>query len=113
MGAFEDYVNGLDSQENVDPIEVARQLSELHTHEVQTREAKISELGATVTEKDAAVAAKDTEIARWKSMNFDLSMQIPGSNSNNDNSDDNEKPAGSTIIIGDLFNPSVRKRHGI
>jgi hypothetical protein len=100
MGVFEDYISGLDGQENLDPVEVARNLHELHNSEIGTREAKIEELNGSIAERDGALSARDSEIQKWKAHNFDLAMQIPSAvekppvEPTNDNGD---------ITIDDLF----------
>lgn len=115
MSAFDDYIKNLEGQENVDPTIVALNLGELHVQELSTREAKINELNESVAGRDAELGKRDQDIAKWKAMNFDLAMQIPGqgANSNEPNADSDEKPNGSNITIGDLFTDKVRNRHGL
>lgn len=100
MGVFEDYINELEGKENLDPLEVARKMHELHTEEIGTNHAKIEELASSVAERDAEIAKRDDEIKTWKAKNFDLANQIPGT-SNAQNDDDSGDR--SAITIDDLF----------
>lgn len=112
MGIIDDYINSLEGQSSVDPLEVARKMHELHNQEIGTREAKISELTATVEAKDNDIKNAVTELTTQKARNFDLAMQLPGSPNANDNRpQEGEKPDGAQIRISDLFSPSVRARH--
>lgn len=113
MAEFDDYINSLEGQESIDPLVVASKLHELHTQELGTREAKIAELKDTVAAKDSDISARETALAKQKSMNFDLAMQIPGMTQQIPAADSDEKPTGANITIGDLFSDKVRKRHGI
>lgn len=101
MGIVDDYIKGLDSQENPDLTAVVSDLLKLHNDEIGTRESKIQEISATISEKDSAIAARDAEITKWKAANFDLAMQIPGQQNN-----ESEEPVEitpSTITPDDLF----------
>lgn len=107
---FEEYINGLEGKEDINPIEVAKDLFGLHAQEIGTREAKIEQLNSGLAEKDALIVQRDNEIRNQKAMNFDLSLQMPGNTSNaSDEREEGEKPDGSTIRINDLLNPNVRK----
>lgn len=108
---IEDYINSLEGKTELDPLSIARDLRELSTQEISTREAKITELSSTVAEKDTALAAKDSEITTWKAKNFDLAMQIPGQQQQEVERDENVKPNGANIQVSDLFNKGVRERH--
>lgn len=111
---FDEYINGLEGNENINPLEVVRDLRELHTQELSTREEKINQLNGTVAERDTTITAKDEEIRKWKAKNFDLAMEIPGNNTNPDTrANAGDKPDSSTIKISDLFKPDVRNRHGL
>ena len=100
MSKFDDYINGLEGQENIDPLEVASKLHELHNEEIGTSTAKIEELNGTIAERDSVVAERDTEIQKWKAKNFDLAMQIPGQSSPRV---ENEPTDNSGISVDDLF----------
>ncbi len=78
MGLFDDYINGLEGKENLDPLSVARDLHGLYNQEIGTREAKIEELTGTVAEKDNALTDLDGQLKTQKARNFDLAMQLPG-----------------------------------
>lgn len=112
---FDDYINSLEGQTDVDPLAVVRDLRELHTQEISTREEKINQLTGVVAEKDDAIVKKDADISKWKAKNFDLVQQIPNPNEphNSPSNKGDEKPIGSEISIGNLFKPEVRKRHGL
>ena len=101
MGVFDDYITSLEGRENIDPLEVASKLHELHSQELGTREAKIAEYESTVAEKDTALAEKDQEILTWKARNFDLASQIPGGNTDPSDNVSDEDP--SSITVNDLF----------
>lgn len=114
MPTFDEYINSLEGKGDIDPLAVARDLHELHTHEVTTREAKIEQLNGSIAEKDAAISARDQEVTKYKAMNLDLVMQIPGNQTHDDPAPvEGEKPSGASIKISDLFTPEVRKRHGL
>lgn len=112
MGAVDDYINGLEGRENLDPLAIARDLHELHRQEVTTREATIEVLNSDIAERDTKIAERDTEITRWKAKNFDLAQQIPGFEPKSDRKDD-DTPTGSEIKASDLFNENVRRRHAL
>lgn len=100
MGAIDDYLNSLEGKENLDPLEVARELHGLHNQEIGTREAKIEELNSTIAERDNAIAESFAELTRQKAKNFDLAMQIPGSKPADSTKDE---PDSSNVTIDDLF----------
>ena len=81
MGKFEDYINSLDGQENLDLTEVVAEMAKLHNEEIggvaSTGNAKIEQLTSQLTEKDTAVAERDAEISRVKAANWDLVNRIP------------------------------------
>lgn len=111
---FDEYINSLEGQTEVDPLTIARDLREIHTQELSTREAKITELNGTVAERDGSVSKLSAELTAQKARNFDLVSEIPSRDQVNSQSDsDDEKPDASTIKIADLFNPNVRTRHGL
>ena len=112
MGAIDDYINGLEGQDNIDPQKIVSDLLGLHNSEIESREAKIAELNASVAQRESAIAAKDADIQKWKAQNFDLAMQVSGDNASQQKPrDENEKPTGDRIRVSDLFTPTVRGRH--
>lgn len=102
MGVIDDYLNGLEGEEELNPLEVARKMHELHNQEIGTREAKIGELKSTVAEKDSLVSERESEIERWKAKNFDLAMQIPGA-VDPSHSSGIADPGDGSFTIDDLF----------
>lgn len=111
---FDEYINSLEGQTEVDPLTIARDLRDIHTQELSTREAKITELNGAVAERDGSVTKLSAELTAQKARNFDLVSEIPSRDQVNSQSDsDDEKPDASTIKIADLFNPNVRTRHGL
>ena len=110
MGAIDDYINGLEGQENIDPQKIVSDLLGLHNSEIETREAKIAELNDSVAQRESAIAAKDADIQKWKAQNFDLAMQASGENRQKPRVE-GEPIAGDSIRISDLFTPEIRKRH--
>ena len=110
MGEIEDYINGLEGQENPDLQKVVSDLLGLHNKEMETREAKISSLNDEVAQGKNLIANRDVEITKWKAQNFDLAMQVSGDNSQKPRVE-GEPIAGDSIRISDLFTPEIRKRH--
>lgn len=107
---IEDYINGLEGRQDVDPLAIARDLRELHVREIGTREAKIEQLNTTIAEKDGDIAKATTELQKQKAANFDLAMQIPGTDAKPSNHPaDDERRSGSEIRVTDLFSDRVRK----
>lgn len=102
MSAVEDYLNSLEGQDNLDPLEVASKMHELHNQEIGTREAKIEELNGVVTEKDTAIIDVSNQLTQQKARNFDLAMQIPGTPVERPAQEENGVDGG-TITIDDLF----------
>lgn len=113
MSTFEEYINRLDGQENLDPSKIVADLLGLHTQEIGTREAKIQELNDGIAQRDTSISEREAEITRWKAKNFDLAMQVPTNDPAPKRVEDGEKPDPSQIRIGDLFTSDVRKRHGL
>lgn len=111
MGSVDDYISSLEGKENLDPIEVARKLHELHNEELSTREAAISQISTEKETLASTVAEKESEITKWKAKNFELAMQIPGAPEPKQTRDENEKPDAGTIKTADLFTPKVRQRN--
>lgn len=111
MGIVDDYINSLEGKDNLDPLAIARELRELHTQEVETREAAITQLSTEKTGLESTIAEKESEITKWKAKNFDLAMQLPGAPEPKQARDENEKPDPATITTADLFTPNVRKNN--
>jgi hypothetical protein len=103
MSAVDDYLNSLEGQDNLNALEVASKMHELHTQEIGTREAKIEELNGVVSEKDTALSTRDQEITTWKAKNFDLAMQIPGATVPPTTGQSDSGVDGATITVDDLF----------
>jgi hypothetical protein len=111
---FDEYINKLEGKSDIDPLAVVRDLRELHTQELGTREAKITELTGSVAEKDTIIIELGQEITVQKAKNYDLVNEIPNPADQNVNHDnDDSKPDPSSIKIADLFKPNVRNRHGL
>lgn len=110
MGAIEDYLNGLESQDNLDAKEVARKMHELHNEEIITRDATISQLDQEKIALNNTIAEKDRDIEKWQAMNFRLTMESPAPGADKPTvRDENEKPDGSVIKTADLFNEKIRR----
>lgn len=108
---IEDYINGLDGKSDLDPLAIARDMRELHLREVSTREAKIEIQTGIIAEKDDAITKLSEDNTKWKAMNLDLAMQLPGSDAPKTTRQDDEKPNGANIQVSDLFNKEARNRH--
>lgn len=100
---FDEYINSLDGQENLDPLKIAHDLHEIYSHDITTRDAKINELNGTVTEKDSAITVAAEEIQNWKARNFDLALQIPGNPAGIVLEGTNDDIDPSTLTVDDLF----------
>lgn len=107
MSEFTDYIDGLEGKDNLDPLKIAQDLHELYTHDVETRDAKIAEVNGVVAERDTTIAEKEKDVQRFKAMNLDLMMQLPGQSKDDRerNVDDPNTPEGraATITPDDLF----------
>lgn len=103
MNGIEEYLASLEGKDDLNPVEVARTMHELHNQEVTTRDAKIAELESEKTTLSESLAGKDQEIVGWKAKNFDLAMQLPGTPVETPSPDNGVD--GSTITIADLFEP--------
>lgn len=113
MGAVDDYINGLEGRDDLNPLEVARDLLALHNQETGIYTAKIDELSGSIAEKDAAIAERETLLTQQKAKNFDLAMQLPSGTPNND-ADENEREINAANIrVADLFSEDVRNRHAL
>lgn len=101
MGAFEDYINGLEGKEGLDPLQIVKDLSELHNQEYDPVRAKVDQLNATIAEKDQEITNVHSEISRQKALNFDLSLQVGNRESHAENQP--SEITGATITPEDLF----------
>lgn len=104
MDKIQEFLDSLEGKSDLDPVEVARKMSELHVEEVTTRDAKIQELENEKVSLAETLTTKDQEIVGWKAKNFDLTMQLPGTPVNQSGEQVNESTVdGGTITIDDLF----------
>ena len=113
MSKVNDYINSLEGQTDLDPIKIAKDLSELHKSEYEPVVAKVEQLTSTITAKDQQIADAQREISEQKALNFDLTMQLPGQDQG-DNKPENasSKESGDPRITGaDLFNENVPKHN--
>ena len=110
MGVYEDYVNGLEGKEDLNVLDVVKDLTKLHNEEIGTWDAKVRTQDDAIAARDNTIAEKDREVTRFKAMNLDLTMQIPGGaqsrGDENRNQVDPNTPEGraATITPEDLFN---------
>lgn len=102
MVTFNDYINGLEGQENLDPLTIAADLHRLHNDEISERDAAIQQRDSAIAERDTTLSTRDEELIRWKARNADLAMQIPGAAQPGNESED-RKIDGGTITPEDLF----------
>lgn len=88
------------------PDTIYDDLSLAHGNALSTRDAKISELDASIAETLAAhedaLMAKDSEISKLKAANYDLLTSMPD-NSDSDGDGDNDNGDSDTGGIDDLF----------
>lgn len=110
MSKIDDYINGLDGKTDLDPLEIARDLSKLHKDEIEPVEAKVAELNTVIADKDQKLSEAKAETQKFKALNFDLSLQIPSDTRHIDNNND-EKPNGGVITTKDLFSEKVRRNN--
>ena len=104
MPTFEEYVNALDGQTEIDPLRIARDLHAIYNEEIGIRDAKITELNGTITERDGAITSVSDELQKQKAKNFDLAMQIPtGVTPPTESSTDSDELDPSSVTIDDLF----------
>ena len=102
MGVFDDYVNGLEGKENLDPLEVVKELHNLHNQEIGTWEASVKTRNETIAERDSQLEAANNEVTKFKAMNLDLTLQLPGSTKGQEEPK-NQEIDGLTITPDDLF----------
>jgi len=105
MGIVEDYINGLEGQDDLDLPEVVGEILKLHNQEVSTSTAKIGQLQTQLTDKDALIAEKDKSISDVKAANWDLVNRIPGEPVKPEPQIDAETglPDASSITLDDMF----------
>lgn len=105
MGKFEDYINSLEGKDDLVIENVVSELLNIHNDEVGLANAKISNLDSKIAENITAIAEKDAEIQRVKSINWDLANQVPigGNENRSDNDSDDGKPDAAHITIDDLL----------
>lgn len=107
--SFSEYISSLEGQEDINPVEVARRLSELHDDEVSTRDAKISQLNNEIVARDSTISNRESEILRWKAKNLDLVMELPAAGIGEPPAtQDDIRPDGASITIDHILK-SVRK----
>ena len=102
---FDEYINSLEGQDELDPVKIAQDLHDIYTQDVTTRDAKIAELTGVIAERDTAIQTAADDVRNWKAKNFDLAMQIPSNPVNNGSVLDENDPEidPSTLTIDDLF----------
>jgi len=103
MGVFEEYINGLEGKENLDPTEVVSELLNLHNQEMSVANAAIATRDASITDYTKTIAERDSEIQKQKSLNWDLANRIPAENNGNTEPESTGELDASTITIDDLF----------
>jgi hypothetical protein len=105
MGIVEDYINGLEGQENLDLPEVVGEILKLHNQEISTGTAKIGQLETQLSDKDAAIAERDSTIRDTKAANWDLVNRLPGTAEKTEPQIDAETglPDSSSITLDDMF----------
>jgi hypothetical protein len=105
MGIVEDYINGLEGQENLELPEVVAEIARLHNEEISTSTAKIGQLQTQLSDKDAAIAERDKSISEVKAANWDLVNRLPGTNEKPEPQIDEVTglPDSSSITLDDMF----------
>jgi hypothetical protein len=106
MGKFEEFINSLDDQAELDVAEVVANLAKLHNEEISTSTAKINSMQTTLTEREKAIADRDAEISKAKAANWDLVNQIPTNTPEADaqaHTDADGIPDAGSITLDDVF----------
>ena len=108
MGVFDDYIAGLDGQENPDLTEVVSNLLKLHEQELVENttisSAKIAKMQEDISSRDKSIAEKNAELVKQQAKNWELVNQIPGNQETPEpQARENGLPDGSVITIDDLF----------
>lgn len=102
MGAFDDYITSLDGKNDLDVVDVVKNLAELHKAEIDPVVSKVTSLEETLTAKDQEIVDAQKEITKQKAHNFDLDVQLNATKI--DKTPDNESEiTGATITPDDLF----------
>jgi hypothetical protein len=83
MGKLEDYVSSLEGKDNLDPVVIASTLLELHKTEMGIATSKIASLDSVISEREATIIAKNSELTATKAENWDLVNRVPVQNDNN------------------------------
>lgn len=84
MGKFEDYITTLEGRDDIS-VEVVAELAKFHSEDLSVATSKIEQLNSHLSDKDAAIAEKDSEISKVKAANWDLVNQIPVENPDDTN----------------------------
>ena len=104
MPTFKEYLDSLEGKENLDALQIAKDLHSIYSEDIGIRDAKIDELNGTIAEKDGAITSAAQELSAQKAKNFDLAMQIPSVippvNDGQSSDDDVDE---SSLTIDDLF----------
>ena len=107
MGAFEDYINSLDGQENLDVTEVVSNMHRLYNEETETMTSKIASQESAITAANEAIAARDSDIQKWKAKNWDLVNSVPVSGGGNapepQKNEATGLPDSASITLDDMF----------
>jgi hypothetical protein len=105
MGIIDDYVASLEGQEITDPSEVVAELVRLHNQEISTSTAKIGQLETQLSDKDVAIAERDSTIRDTKAANWDLVNRLPGTSEKPEPTinEDTGLPDSSSITLDDMF----------
>lgn len=103
MGKVEDFINTLDGREDLVVTEVVSELLKLHNEEIGTSTAKINSLQTTLTDRDKAIAERDTEISKVKAANWDLVNQIPATESETPSAPQGDGIDQKRITLDDAF----------
>lgn len=91
MSRFDDYINGLEGKENLDPVVIASTLLELHNEEISVFETKINERDGVIAERDTALVESGKQLDKQKLRNYDLALQIPS----------DQKPVAQDVVTED------------
>lgn len=108
MGVFDDYIAGLDGQENPDLTEVVSNLLKLHEQELVENttisSAKIAKMQEDINSREKIIAERDDALLKQQAKNWELVNQIPGNQENPEpQTQENGLPDGAVITIDDLF----------
>lgn len=102
MSGFEEYINSLEGQSELDVSTVVQELHKLHKQEIGIGAAKIEQLTGQIATANTTIAEKDGEISRVKAANWDLVNQIPAQTS--ESSEENDDTIDQKrITLDDAF----------